>query len=77
MARYVIKYTPTDKVVFDGEGGRFLIDENHEEGVISWGNKKDVDNIFEDLKEEAKENGYIYTEMGNYPIMDFEISIIK
>lgn len=71
MARFAIKHT-SGKFYCEDEGGAYLV--NEDEGIISFGNKKYADLVLEDIEDMASENdGLVFTEMGEFPISEFEI----
>jgi len=69
MKRYAIKHKPTGKFLHEDVGGPFLVDEV--EGFISFGDKSQVDEILDDIKNYGT---HVYTENGDFPIEEFEVA---
>ena len=71
--RYIIRHIPTDKVYIEDEGGVWVVE--RDEAFISYGRKEGAEDIFEYIKDMADDNdGIIFTEMGEFPIEEFEVS---
>ena len=71
--RYIIRHIPTDKVYIEDEGGVWLVE--RDEAFISYGRKEGAEDIFEYIKDMSDDNdGIIFTEMGEFPIDEFEVS---
>ena len=68
MPRFAIKHKPTGKFLHEDEGGSFLLDET--KAFVTFGNKKEADQIF-DL---YLDDGIIFTEDGDFPVNEFEVS---
>jgi hypothetical protein len=71
MARFAIKHIPSGKFYCEDEGGAYLV--NEDDGIISWGKKSTADYMLEDLSDMMDESGNIYTEMGEFPLDEFEV----
>jgi hypothetical protein len=68
--RYAIKHIPTGKFLYEDEGGSFLVDES--EGFITYGDKEKAEQLFKYYAEDI-----IWTEDGEFPIEEFEVSGIS
>lgn len=75
MARWAIKHVPTGKFYCEDEGGSYIVDE--EDGIISWGKRDTAEYWMDNLSDMADENnGLVFTENGEFPLEDFEITEI-
>lgn len=72
--RWAIKHIPSGKFYYEDEGGVFLVDENG--AFISWGNKPDADEMLGYILMGENDEGLIYTENGDFPPSEFEVSEI-
>lgn len=72
MARWAIKHIPTGKYYCEDEGGAYIVD--GDEGIISWAKRDTPDQILEDMQDMVDDNGLIFTEMGEFPLEDFEVA---
>lgn len=71
--RYIIRHIPTDKVYIEDESGNWLVE--RDDSFTSFGRKEEVDDFFEYLQDNASDNdGILFTEDGDFPIEEFEIS---
>jgi hypothetical protein len=72
--RFAIKHIPSGKFYCEDESGAYLVNES--DGIISWGKKETAEYMFEDLTDMVDENGLIFTENGEFPLDEFQVSEI-
>lgn len=74
--RWAVEHKPTNRFVYEDEGGLFLFSE--EDGIFSFGDKKKAEEALKYLKQgyDVNNNGIIVTEDGDFPIEEFEVSEI-